>query len=589
MKRAISIFLFLSIVSSVSVAQKKNSKTTKVSYSLSHNPNAENLSSRIALAPAEEPGERMIISGTVYDKDGVTPVKDAVLYLYQTDQRGIYSDDTSSHNPKLFGYLKTDANGSYGISTIRPGHYPVIQAAAHIHVNIKVPGQPEYDVMFQFYDDSRIKDRRRARTDTYLKEFGLIKLMPDDKGILRGVHNLMPPPLNFSLSHNPNAENLSSKIDLAAEGEPGERMIISGTVYEKDGVTPAKDALVYLYQTDQRGVYSDDTCFAACPKLFGYLKTDAKGGYEINTIKPGYYPDIKAARHIHVVVMAPGKIEYDVNFLFYGDSLLADWQLESRKNEDDNFGLIKLLPDDNEILHGIHHIKPFPRFTERVIFTASPQTEKELQKIIVDMLSGFNNNSAKLFRNYSAPYFIYTNESGNFRDKKWAGRYGMRIIHADTVEITDVRMKEYGTTALINFLEIDRREKDGDTLIKKLRSTAVFIKGDTSWQMVSYHSSPVAFEQVVAKVDTKILDEYTGHYEHVYVAAREGNTIVLTNKWGERTVYLPASETEFFTNTEGLWEKSLQTISFVRNAQSKVTHYVSRDNDGQQIIYRKTK
>ena len=54
-------------------------------------------SPRISLAPADEAGELLIVSGRVVGPDGKTPVANASLYVYQTDKDGSYPD---TQNPR---------------------------------------------------------------------------------------------------------------------------------------------------------------------------------------------------------------------------------------------------------------------------------------------------------------------------------------------------------------------------------------------------------------------------------------------------------------------------------------------------------
>ena len=39
------------------------------------------------IATAEEPGERLVVSGTVFHADGVSPASDVVLYFYHTNAK----------------------------------------------------------------------------------------------------------------------------------------------------------------------------------------------------------------------------------------------------------------------------------------------------------------------------------------------------------------------------------------------------------------------------------------------------------------------------------------------------------------------
>src|SRR5688572_32143953 len=74
-----------------------------------------NASARAVITPADEPGTPLVISGIVYAADGRTPLRNASVYVYQTDARGYYAptDARASDTPRLRGYMRTDANGRY--------------------------------------------------------------------------------------------------------------------------------------------------------------------------------------------------------------------------------------------------------------------------------------------------------------------------------------------------------------------------------------------------------------------------------------------------------------------------------------------
>src|SRR5688572_20650083 len=46
-----------------------------------------------------EPGPKMMISGVIYKADGKTPAPGVVLYIYHTDQKGVYPN---KYNEKSF-------------------------------------------------------------------------------------------------------------------------------------------------------------------------------------------------------------------------------------------------------------------------------------------------------------------------------------------------------------------------------------------------------------------------------------------------------------------------------------------------------
>ncbi|HEX6332754.1 MAG TPA: hypothetical protein VFZ78_00930 [Flavisolibacter sp.] len=105
-----------------------------------------------------EPGPRLVISGVVYKKDG-TPAKDVVIYIYHTNQEGVY---LNRHQEKgwagrhgyIRGWVKSDEAGRYRFYTLRPAPYPGGTALAHIHPILKEPGVNEYWIdEFVFADD----------------------------------------------------------------------------------------------------------------------------------------------------------------------------------------------------------------------------------------------------------------------------------------------------------------------------------------------------------------------------------------------------------------------------------------------------
>ena len=131
----------------------------------------ETVSPRTAIASESEPGERLEISGTVYQRDGKTPAPGVILYLHQTDTTGHYTPapgatGLTARDGHLRGWLKSGERGEYSFTTIRPAPYPNATIPAHIHVTVKEPGKNEYYIDdFLFDDDPLLVERERARLE----------------------------------------------------------------------------------------------------------------------------------------------------------------------------------------------------------------------------------------------------------------------------------------------------------------------------------------------------------------------------------------------------------------------------------------
>ncbi len=141
-------------------------------------------------------------------------------------------------------------------------------------------------------------------------------------------------------------ENLSWIDTLPDFNEKGPKLEVSGTVYQADGKTPAKDVVIYIYHTDQTGRYSTKGNEKGWGKRHGYIrgwmKTNNEGKYKFYTLRPAPYPIFPDAAHIHPVIKEPGKNEYYIDaYLFDDDPLLSDKEKNRLEKRGGN-GILKL-------------------------------------------------------------------------------------------------------------------------------------------------------------------------------------------------------------------------------------------------------
>lgn len=122
-----------------------------------HERNTADLDWRSAVARPQEPGERLVLSGVVYETDGRTPASGVVIYAHHTNVDGLYANGSSEtewsrRHGRLRGWVRTGADGRYAFDTIKPGIYPDRTEPAHIHLFVLEPGRPPYyidDVVFE--------------------------------------------------------------------------------------------------------------------------------------------------------------------------------------------------------------------------------------------------------------------------------------------------------------------------------------------------------------------------------------------------------------------------------------------------------
>lgn len=147
---------------------------------------------------------------------------------------------------------------------------------------------------------------------------------------------------------------LSWRIEMA-QGEKGEKLTISGTIYQKDGKTPASNVILYIYHTDNDGLYKASPNQKKAKRhgrLRGWMKTDATGRYQFTTIKPATYPNTRFLAHIHPTVKEPDKNEYWIDdFVFADDPNMTEKEKNNMQNRGGN-GIISLTKNKDGVWVG---------------------------------------------------------------------------------------------------------------------------------------------------------------------------------------------------------------------------------------------
>jgi len=152
----------------------------------------------------------------------------------------------------------------------------------------------------------------------------------------------------------------------------------------------------------------------------------------------------------------------------------------------------------------------------------------ELTKLVKDFLDGASRNDAAMHDRFWAEDLIYTGSSGRrigkadiMRDQRSAAA-PRPAAPATTYTAEDIRIQQYGTTAIVAFRLVGTTKRDGKTDIANFLNTGTFLKRNGKWQAVSWQATRMprpeeesrkevaeietAFHQAMLAADIKKLD-----------------------------------------------------------------------------------
>ena len=122
------------------------------------------------------------------------------------------------------------------------------------------------------------------------------------------------------------------------------KLKISGTIYKSDGVTPAKDVVLYIEQADEHGDF--DLRMINNKRYVhnrGWIKTDAEGHYTFYTYIPGNDRRYNQLQQLFPIIKEPSKSEYQItSFLFDEDPLLSKYCRKRMSKKGDPSRILKL-------------------------------------------------------------------------------------------------------------------------------------------------------------------------------------------------------------------------------------------------------
>ncbi len=163
-----------------------------------------------------EKGQKLLITGTIFEIDGRTPAANIIVYYWQTDNNGYYSpikgmDENTKRHGHIRGWVKSDENGKYSIYTIKPIPYPNENIPAHIHTSIKEPAiANEYYIDEFVFDDDKLLTSEKRKALENRGGSGILRVLLKDN-LQIAEHNII---LGLNIPNYPKKNNLEKQSGL---------------------------------------------------------------------------------------------------------------------------------------------------------------------------------------------------------------------------------------------------------------------------------------------------------------------------------------------------------------------------------------
>lgn len=140
-------------------------------------------------------------------------------------------------------------------------------------------------------------------------------------------------------------------IDTLPEFQNNEpKLKITGTVFKKDGKTPAENVIIYIYHTNRQGIYETKGNETGWAKRHGFIrgwvKTGKDGKYTFYTFRPAAYPDGSEPEHIHITVKEPYKNEYYLDDYLFDDDPILTQSTRDKLNNRGGSGIMKPIEEN---------------------------------------------------------------------------------------------------------------------------------------------------------------------------------------------------------------------------------------------------
>ncbi len=161
MKNAVVLFLVICFYSTVNLVSAQNTQNNNPI----HDREEAQMLPTDTIPDYRNKTNKLKLTGTVYQSDGVTPAEGVIIYIEQPDEDGHFQLRRTGEERYVFhrSWVKTDANGKYTFHTFIPGNNRRYNRLQQIFPLVKAPSKQAYELESFIFDEDPLLTKRCRR------------------------------------------------------------------------------------------------------------------------------------------------------------------------------------------------------------------------------------------------------------------------------------------------------------------------------------------------------------------------------------------------------------------------------------------
>lgn len=161
MKNAVVLFLVICFYSTVNPVNAQDTQTPNPIYDRAET----QMRSTDTIPDYRNKTNKLKLTGTVYQSDGVTPAAGVIIYIEQPDEDGHFELRRTGEERYVFhrSWVKTDDNGKYTFHTFIPGNNRRYNQLQQIFPLVKAPSKQAYELESFIFDEDPLLTKRCRR------------------------------------------------------------------------------------------------------------------------------------------------------------------------------------------------------------------------------------------------------------------------------------------------------------------------------------------------------------------------------------------------------------------------------------------